>query len=252
MNILISNDDGIESPALKPLVSRLVKNHNVLIVVPDGNRSGLSHSLSFYKNLTILKRNDICGAQTYTVSGTPADCVKFASHVLTDFKTDLVLAGINLGHNLGTDVLYSGTVSAAIEGATLGYKSMAFSSVSHEGGDLDYCAEITVTLIDVLYKDLTNNFIWNVNIPDLPKEQIKGYKVTPLGKQLYSDNYKKVSENEYVLIGKPQKNHENPEDCDVEWSSKGYVTLTPILYNKTDFTKIYEYKDKIEKTYKSL
>ena len=88
MNILISNDDGIESPALKPLVSRLVKNHNVLIVVPDGNRSGFSHSLSFYKNLTILKRNDICGAQTYTVSGTPADCVKFASHVLTDFKTD--------------------------------------------------------------------------------------------------------------------------------------------------------------------
>ena len=237
MNILLSNDDGIESEGIVKLALKLSKKHSVMVVAPDGNRSGFSHSLSFYKNLTVIRR-DINGViPAYSISGTPADCVKFAGHQFNkDFPIDLVISGINKGHNLGTDVLYSGTVSVAVEGATFGYKSMAFSSCAHEGADFDMCADITEYLIEKLLPYSSTDFIWNVNIPHLKREDIKGIKFTPLGQQIYSDNYQKVGENEYVLVGKPIKNDKNPEDCDVEWSNKGFVTVTPLLYDKTDYS----------------
>lgn len=245
MNILLSNDDGIQSEGIIKLALRLSKKHNILIIAPDGNRSGFSHSLSFFKKLNINRQDVNENIPAYVISGTPADCVKFASHELSqDFPIDLVVSGINKGHNLGTDVLYSGTVSVAVEGATFGYKSMAFSSCTHEGADFDMCAEITEKLIDMLLPYSFTNFIWNVNIPHLKKEEIKGVKFTPLGRQLYSDNYQKISENEYVLVGKPIKNENNPEDCDVEWSNKGYVTITPLLYDKTDYSVLTNLKDK--------
>lgn len=235
MNILLGNDDGFDSVGIKALAEKLNEKHNVLIAAPDGNRSATSHSLSIFKNLTVNKKDS--DIPTYVLSGTPADCIKFAHHeLLADFPIDLVISGINKGHNLGTDVLYSGTVSAAFEGAALGYKSMAFSCTSHDGGDYKVLAEIASELVDKLYPLSKPEFIWNINMPPLGKSEIKGVKYTPLGKSVYSDNYKKISENEYVLVGEMLDFELNPEDCDVEWSRKGYITVTPLLYDKTDYS----------------
>lgn len=242
MNILLGNDDGAESEGIKKLAEVLSKKHNVMIVAPDGNRSAASHSLSIFKNLKIIKTDS--EITTYTVSGTPADCIKFAHHELSkEFPIDLVVSGINKGHNLGTDVLYSGTVSAAFEGAALGYKSMAFSCTSHTEGDYDFLAEVAAELIEKLYDFCDKKYIWNVNIPPLKPGEIKGVKYTPLGRAVYSDNYKKISDNEYILVGEMQASDLNPEDCDVEWSRKGYITVTPLIYDKTDYFTLEKVKN---------
>lgn len=242
MNILISNDDGYKSEGIIALANELSKKHNVLVVAPDGNRSATSHSLSIFKNLKVIKLTDT-KLPTFVVSGTPADCVKFAHHeLMKEFPVDLVVAGINKGHNLGTDILYSGTVSIAFEGAALGYKAMAFSCTSHDEGDYNELAKISAQLIEKLYPYCNEKFIFNVNIPALSDNQIKGVKYTPLGKQVYSDNYKKISENEYILVGEMLDTEDNVDDCDVEWSHKGYITITPLLYDKTDYNTIEKVK----------
>lgn len=236
MNILLTNDDGFESDGIRQFAQLLSEKHNVVLIAPENNRSAVSHSLSIFKNIVVKK---VSGGKfdVYSVSGTPADCVKFAHHELSEkFPIDLVVAGINRGHNLGTDILYSGTVSAAFEGAALGYKAMAFSYVEHSGGDMRSCALIACNLLDKLYPLTTSDYIWNINIPSLINGTISGVKITPLGKQIYSDNFKKVSEDTYILVGEMLVHDENDENCDVELSRKGYVTVTPLLYDKTAFS----------------
>ena len=212
------------------------------MVAPETNRSAVSHSLSIFKNISVREIAGGC-VKTYAVSGTPADCVKFAHHrLMCDFSVDLVVAGINKGHNLGTDILYSGTVSAAFEGAALGYKAMAFSYVEHDGGDMKACAAIAVGILEKLYPVASAEYIWNVNIPPLNGGTVKGVKMTPLGKQIYSDNFQKVSEKEYILVGEMLVHDENGENCDVELSRKGYVTVTPLLYDKTAYAVLRKYE----------
>ena len=242
MNILLCNDDGYESDGITEFAKALSKKHNVILIAPETNRSAVSHSLSIFKNISVREIAGGC-VKTYAVSGTPADCVKFAHHrLMCDFSVDLVVAGINKGHNLGTDILYSGTVSAAFEGAALGYKAMAFSYVEHDGGDMKACAEIAVGILEKLYPVASAEYIWNVNIPPLNGGTVKGVKMTPLGKQIYSDNFQKVSEKEYILVGEMLVHDENGENCDVELSRKGYVTVTPLLYDKTAYAVLRKYE----------
>ncbi len=240
MKILISNDDGINSNGLHALCKQLSLWNDILVVAPDENKSAISHSLSINKKLK-LKEERIAGCKAYSLSGTPVDCIKFSRLYFNNFLPDIVVAGINKGHNLGSDILYSGTVSIAYEAAFFGHIAFSFSSFSLEESDFELYASYADDIINILLPYSVKGTIWNVNFPDSTK-QIKGYKITELGKQLYSDEYVHCGNNEFYLTGELIDHKENIEDCDIEWIKKGYITITPIVFNKTDFNKIKEVK----------
>ncbi len=241
MNILISNDDGIASKGLIELAKRLKSKHNVLVVAPDGNRSASSHSLTITRPINIKQNFDVEGLTAYQISGTPADCIKIAKLMFKDFNADIVVAGINKGHNIGSDILYSGTVSIACEASFFGNVAFAFSAYSLTDSNFELYAEYAEKIIDFLLPISKVGDVWNINFP--PTDDIKGVKITPLGKQYYSDEYVQVGESEYVLQGEILVHDENEADCDVEWIRKGYITITPILFNKTDYNKVKEVKN---------
>ena len=242
MNILICNDDGISSEGIKALAGKLSEKHNILVVAPDGNRSGFSHSLTFDKPLVLKEYFIDERYKSYSFSGTPVDCIKFATDKFSAFCPDLVLSGINNGSNIGTDVLYSGTVSAASEANVLGYKSMAFSLVERNAKDFKkaaiYCAEI----VEKYYSMLDTSFVLNINLPFADTEKINGFRFTPLGVQIYTDTYVLGDDGKYTLVGDPIAHNKNKEDCDVEWIRKGYATATPVLINITDFDVLKRFK----------
>ncbi len=241
MNILISNDDGIKSNGLLELAKRLKEKHKVLVVAPDGNRSASSHSLTITNSIKIKQNFDLEGCTAYNISGTPADCVKIAKLLLKDFDIDVVIAGINKGHNIGSDILYSGTVAIALEAAFFGHIAFAFSAYSLLDSNFKLYSEYAEKIIDYLLPISNVGDVWNINFP--ATEDIKGIKITPLGKQYYTDEYVKVSDGKYVLQGEIMVHNQNEIDCDVEWIKKGYITITPILFNKTDYNKVKELKD---------
>ncbi|MBQ7408816.1 MAG: 5'/3'-nucleotidase SurE [Clostridia bacterium] len=245
MNILVCNDDGIHSEGLIALALMLSrKNHNVTVVAPADNRSGYAHSVTFYKEV-IVKKEDISQEfEAWSLSGTPADCSKYGLSELGK-KFDLVCGGINRGSNLGTEVQYSGTVAIGLEANCLGAKAIAFSCRNYKEADFTHVAEVCGDIIDRFYDKLSDKFTLNVNIPPLKEgETHNGVKVTPLGVCFYTDVYEYVKEGVYVLTGEPIE-YDNPADCDVEWIKKNYVTVTPIIYDKTAHAIIQTLKGKL-------
>lgn len=235
MNILVCNDDGINSEGIIVLAKSLSKEHNVLVVAPKDNRSAFAHSITIMQDMTMEEVRLDDAFKSYAISGTPADCVKFAKLVFPDFKIDLVCSGINRGHNLGSDIIYSGTVSAGFEANYLFIPAIAFSSTAFEGNKFDTCGVIALKIIDKLRNYLSSDYTYNVNVPNLDEKDLKGIKFTKLGIQLYTDRYEKTGENEYRLVGEPMAHDLNDDDCDVEWNKKGYVTVTPLIYDKTHY-----------------
>lgn len=237
MNIILSNDDGIKCQGLISLANKLSEKNKLLVVAPDGNRSASSHSLSIFKKIKFIKDHSIKNCTAYKTSGTPADCVKFAKLRLADFDADIVVSGINVGHNIGTDTLYSGTVSIACEASFYGNIAFAFSAHS-ERPYFDQYAIIANDIIEQLLNYSNKGDIWNINFPDCEISEIKGIKMTQLGKQLYSDEYILTDKDEYMLVGKYIPHNENIQDCDVEWIQKNYITITPIMFNRTNHERI--------------
>ena len=242
MKILICNDDGIESSGLKALAGKLSCNNEILIIAPDGNRSACSHSLTVRDSIKVTKYEKIKNCRAYTISGSPADCVKIAKHVFTDFVPDVVLSGINSGHNLGSDIMYSGTVAIAYEAAYFGFPAFAFSAFSHDKGDFDEFARISIEIIEKLLPLTKSGQIWNVNFPDFGVK-IKGNKFTPLGSKVYVDNYVFDENGDYKLFGVVDDKIDFC-DCDVYWNRQGYVTITPLKYDKSDYEILKDIGDK--------
>ena len=233
MNILICNDDGIESNGLKALAEKLSDKNEILIIAPDGNRSACSHTLTVRESVKITEYGKIKGCRSYAISGSPADCVKIARHIFSDFVPDVVLSGINKGHNLGSDIMYSGTVAIAYEAAFFGIPAFAFSAFSHGESDFTLYAEIAADILYKLFPLTEKTGIWNVNFPDIDKK-IKGKKLTPLGKKVYIDEYVKDVDGKYKINGVIDNSAEF-YDCDVEWNKRGYITITPLKYDKSDY-----------------
>ncbi len=233
MKILICNDDGIESKGLKALAEKLSENNEVLVIAPDGNRSACSHTLTVRDAVKIDEYDKLDGCKAYKISGFPADCVKIARHVFSDFVPDVVISGINKGHNLGSDIHYSGTVAIAYEAAFFGLPSFAFSAFSHGESDFVLIAEYAEKIISELMPLTQKNQIWNVNFPDADVK-INGVKFTTLGLKVYIDNYVLEEDGKYRLIGTVDENTEF-YDCDVEWIKRGYITITPLKYDKSDY-----------------
>ena len=240
MNILISNDDGIFSNGIIKLAEKLSEKNNVLVIAPSDNRSACSHSLTIGKVIELCEHSLSDKYKAYSITGTPCDCVKFAKLNFKDFKADVVVSGINKAHNLGSDILYSGTVAIACEASFFDNVAFAFSAFNYDDSDFTKYSEYAQHIIDKLLPVSNPGDIWNVNFPDWNLGEIKGIKITQLGKQLYSDRYEKVGDNQFVLVGELLSHENNAEDCDIEWIKKGYITITPLLFNKTNYTKLKE------------
>lgn len=236
MNILLCNDDGFEAKGIRKLAVELSKNHNVRIVAPKQNCSGFSQSLTFRRAVKVEKQEMPDGIETYSVSGTPADCVKIAHHIMEDFSIDLVISGINDGYNLGSDVYYSGTVGIALQGAVLNYPSIAFSAppkTEHLDFYVRQCERIIQKLIKLPFA------AWNVNFPPVDPKDIKGLRFTKVGVIHYTDTYL-IDKNEYTLVGDIITDKYNEDDADVEQCKAGYITVSPISRCRTDFEVLTE------------
>ena len=238
MNILLVNDDGIQGRGLYKLAEVLSVDHEVTVVAPHTQKSGFSHSLSFHKTISYAPYNLGLNVQSYSLTGTPCDCVKFAIDVLMkDNLPDIILCGINDDHNLGTDVVYSATVNAALEGALLGYPSVAVSIGREYSDDFSYPAEFVHKNLDALLRLKRNDTVcYSINFPSNIKENIKGVRFATLGLRKFSDRYE-LRENTdgsgYLLLGEPIPMDNSPLS-DVELIKKGYITITPVRIQDTD------------------
>lgn len=244
MNILICNDDGIFSKGLLSLAKILYNKHDLTIVAPDGNRSGFSRSMSFHKEIKVIKQKVFNDVEAYSLSGTPADCVKFA---LTTFnkKFDLVVCGINLGPNLGNDIFYSGTVNACFEGNLFDIPAIAFSNVAFKDFNFETCERFISNNFDKIVKMSSKEYTLNINIPNIEYKNIKGVKICKSGDIQYSDGYVKIDEKTYKLIGEPIPPTDKDLGTDVYYSYLGYVTITPVVHsiiNEEIFNKLKEFE----------
>jgi 5'-nucleotidase len=234
--ILISNDDGIKSEGLHKLHETLKKYGEVFVVAPDRDQSAVSHSLSLYRPLRIEKISD----NIYTVDGTPTDCINIAVNgILKERKPDLVVSGINMGENLGDDITYSGTVSAAIEGALLGIPSVAISLATKVNFNFEAASHYSNMIAGyVLEKKLPQDTILNINIPNMPIKEIRGIMVTRQGKRVYGEPIvEKVDPRgkKYYWIGGYELGSLDIENSDIAAVRDGYVSVTPISLDLTNY-----------------
>jgi len=235
MNILISNDDGVGAPGIKILAETIKKKEQVTVVAPHKNRSASSASLTLDVPLRYRKKNN----GYYSVTGTPCDCVHLGSHEIMQKKPDIVIAGINRGANLGDDVIYSGTVAAAMEGRNLGYPAIAVSLASKACNNYQTAADVIVEILErVKLSSLDSNIILNVNVPDLPKDEIKGYRLTRLGCRHRADNIIAATDprgESIYWIGPPNKPSDVGEGTDFSAVANGYISITPLLVDLTAY-----------------
>ncbi len=235
MNILLVNDDGINSSGLWALAGVLVRNHVVTVVAPDQNRSAIGHGITLGTPLFAHRADFPRGVEAWSISGTPADCTRLGLLNLAPRPVDLVISGPNKGRNLGYDLPYSGTVAAALEAAMFGVKAIALSAPI--GADDQRTIESFACIFALL--DLENDFdqVLNINIPDLPIQEIKGLRWTPLGCNRWEGAYlEQPSPNgECVHVFRPpaQPPDWNPGKAD-DWNSlnDGYITLTPLTFRQ--------------------
>ena len=240
MKILIANDDGIQATGINTLAKELCKDNEVYIVAPDQERSAAGHALTL--NMPIRVREVDLGInieKAYAISGTPGDCVKMGVTEILDVKPDLVISWINHGPNLGADVLYSGTVSAAIEGAVLGLPSLAVSLV--DLNNTCYNFKPAAKFVSNFIKKIPNiNFpkktILNINIPTGELSEMKGVRIVKLGMRMYTDAYEKRYDPRgkvyYWMAGVPiSDNHEQDTDISVVLQNK--ISITPVTFEMT-------------------
>ena len=255
MKLLISNDDGIFALGIRTLANTLAEaGHDVTVVCPDRERSATGHGLTLHDPIRAEVVETIFHPQVtaWSCSGTPSDCVKLALGALIDRPPDLVLSGINHGSNLGTDVLYSGTVSAAMEGAIEGIPSIAFSLASYTSKEFQSAAMFAKTLIAQLSKQpLPEAMLLNVNVPPVKPEEIAGVTITRQGIRRYIDTFDKRldprGKTYYWLAGEVLQDVEQPAHLhlphdvptDVQAIRDKYITVTPLQYNLTDTAGVY-------------
>ncbi|MGN0714871.1 MAG: 5'/3'-nucleotidase SurE, partial [Anaerovoracaceae bacterium] len=190
MNILIANDDGIQAEGIRHLAEALSEKGNVYVVAPDTQRSASSHALSIHGRMRAEEVPDFPGAkQAWKLSGTPADCVKLGVEILRrkGIETDIVYAGINHGANLGSDTMYSGTVSAAAEGMFAGYPAVAVSVCSHFPKYFEAACSLAVKVFDRALETAGKGYLISINTPNLPQEEIKGVRTARLGQMTYDE-----------------------------------------------------------------
>lgn len=238
MRILLSNDDGYLAEGLCALASALKDHAELFIVAPDRNRSAASNSLTLEMPLRAHTMNN----GFIKVDGTPTDCVHLAITGLLDQEPDMVIAGINHGANLGDDVLYSGTVAAATEGRFLGLPAMAISLAGSNPKHFETAGIVALTLLKQLIKQpLARDTILNVNVPDLPLHELKGYQATRLGQRHKSEPVIKSADPRGCAIywvGPPGAEQDAGEGTDFYAINTGFVSVTPLQIDLTWYERM--------------
>ena len=233
MNILLSNDDGFLAPGINQLREALVQFATVTMIAPDRDRSGASHSLTLDRPLRLTEH----GKGIYSVNGTPTDAVHLGLTALFEQEPDIVIAGINAGANLGDDVVYSGTVAAAMEGRFLACPAIALSSTSFQPQHFNSAIQVIKQLLNQIndYPDHAN-MILNVNVPDLPWHEIKGLQVTRLGRRNRSEPVCKQKDprgKDIYWVGPPGAEQDAGQGTDFHAIKQGFVSITPIHIDLT-------------------
>lgn len=246
MHILLTNDDGIHAPGLRKLAAALAAEHHITVVAPDRERSAASHSLTLDRPLTVksIEAENMGNCRMYAVNGTPVDCVRLGVDPLAPEPIDLVVAGINNGANLGTDISYSGTVHAAMEGAVCGFPSVAFSlriapaDQKHSAaGRFEEAARLAARFVSNLPQNLLEGTpVLNVNFPaDIP---CAGVKICPQGQSMYDTVFQQQDDPfgrtfYWVCAVKRPTDYNDRYRTDVYWSDRSYITITPLDWNAT-------------------
>lgn len=235
MKILVSNDDGVNALGIKVLNDELKRIATTLVIAPDRNCSGASNSLTLINPL----RTEVLDNGFVSVNGTPTDCVHLGISQLFDGTPDLVVAGINKGANLGDDVLYSGTVAAATEGRHMGLPAIAVSLASKECVHYNTAALVTSKIIARLQQHpLPSDQILNINVPDLPIEELKGILVTRLGNRHKAETMTKTRDpwgREIYWYGTLGSEQDCGEGTDFHAITNGYASVTPLTVDMTAY-----------------
>ena len=243
IKILLSNDDGFIAPGVNQLRDALSKIADVMTVTPDRDRSASSNSLTLDRPLRLTQRGD----NFYSASGTPTDCVHLAlTGLFEDEEPDLVISGINAGPNMGDDVIYSGTVAAAMEGRNLGLPAIAVSMTSFQPEHYESGVQAVLSLLENLSNlEFVNDdnvaTILNVNVPDIPWEQVKGFKATRLGKRHAAEPIIKDKDprgKDIYWVGPVGEAADAGEGTDFHATQESYVSVTPIHIDLTRYSAL--------------
>lgn len=251
MRILVTNDDGIAASGLRVLVQALIAFAEVIVVAPEREQSCTGHALTLHKPLRMGPVSlDGLAAEAYTSSGTPADCV-----VLARFEEkappDLVVSGINAGANLGEEVFYSGTVAAAMEGCLQGLRSLAISVTAYEDWDFRAAAQfITEFAPQYAEMDLPDGIVLNINVPNVPPEEVAAVKVTRLGRRAYANVIEKREDprgRPYYWLGGEATEADSGHGTDIGAIEANMISLTPLRFDVTDHGAIESLEESISR-----
>lgn len=236
MKILVANDDGIDAPGLRALVKRLAREYDVFVCAPNGERSSMSHAVTYWRLDNEAYQRKVNGAiEAWAVDGTPADCVYYGLNVFWKGQIDAVVSGINRGENLNADVPYSGTVGAAMEGLMLGVPSMAVSLCSFTSDQFETCAEVASLLLKRYLADRNRlSYVCSVNVPPVSYGQLRGVRITCFDHfKSYADKQVTMEKvKDHVILhchpAAPLYEKKPLADGDRNAVEQGYVSVTPV------------------------
>ena len=259
VNILVANDDGIFAAGIQALIERLSAQYDVYVVAPDRERSAMGHALTLHKPIRVDEEDlGFNVKKAYAITGTPSDCVKIGLNALMPelgVKPDIVISGINHGPNIGADVLYSGTVSAAMEGAIQGVTSIAVSLINgyEKYADFRPTADFIASFIpQVLEANLPEKTLLNVNTPAVPLQDITGTYFTKLGVRMYTDTFEKRVDPRnnvyYWLAGEIIRESEDGHETDIVALRNNAISITPISFDLTNHKTYDSHKAYFDKT----
>ncbi len=245
--ILITNDDGIGAKGIASLIEAAQPFGDLLVVAPDKPQSGMGHAITIHDPIRLFKNSIYPGIEAYACSGTPVDCVKLGIYEILGTKPDLILSGVNHGENSSTNVLYSGTMSAAIEGAMEGISSFGFS-LADFAADADFTAAqhyITKLLNLFFEKGFERNICLNVNIPKLPLADIKGLKFCKQAHAYWADRFEKRQDQfgrDYFWLTGEFADLDQRPDTDLHALKEGYVSVVPTQFDLTAYAHLNHFK----------
>jgi 5'-nucleotidase len=241
MNILVTNDDGIESEGIAVLAQALEALGKVNIVAPEEEQSGISHAVTMHRPLRIksLSKNK------FSVDGTPSDCVAIAVNIILNEKPDLIVSGINKGPNMAEDITYSGTVFAAIEGTIRGIPSFAISLFSRDNFKYKTAGLVATRVASLILRNGLSPFtLLNVNVPNVEPSMLKSYKITMQGRRIYSntiiENQDQKGEKHYIFM-RDDLNFIDVLDSDYNAVKNNHVSITPLHIDLTSYSSIEEF-----------
>ena len=239
MRILLTNDDGIYAKGIEALYQKLVLEHEVTVVAPETEQSAVGHAITFLNPLRVKSVHRNGRFFGYALDGTPADCVKIAIAELLKPPPEVVVSGINMGANVGVNVIYSGTVSAATEAAVMGVASIAVSIDSFKTSDFSAVLEYIPGLISLVEKHgLPSGVSLNVNVPAVPAEEIRGVRITHQGKMKYLESYDRRIDprnNVYYWLCNSAPIPDDDAYADSAAVSANYISVTPVHYDLTHY-----------------